>query len=219
MSSALNPKINTLQRVITKLIPERRGCYFMLVIFKLISRIDILSISCEIALKWMIQDNTDDKSTLPHVMDWCEATNHYLYQCWPSYMSLLGHNEVNKTQHTRFHIYRHFIWYIIHNWPMFNQVLVASYIWKYISHSLEPNSLHVLKPCPYCSDDSILIFWWSSTHYDKIPCKYFLHYSPIFWLWHTEGRWIYNDLFHLQILTGVPCISLSLVQIAFDWAL
>ena len=31
-----------------------------LVIFKLISRIDILSINCEIALKWMLQDLTDD---------------------------------------------------------------------------------------------------------------------------------------------------------------
>ena len=36
------------------------GCNLKLVIFKLISEIDILSISCEIILMWMPQDLTDD---------------------------------------------------------------------------------------------------------------------------------------------------------------
>ena len=42
--------------------PCRYGCNLKLtlVIFKLISRIDILSLSCEIALRWMPQDLTDD---------------------------------------------------------------------------------------------------------------------------------------------------------------
>ena len=47
------------------------------------SRVDILSISCKIALRWMPQDFTDDKSTLVQVMAWChQATSHYLDQCW-----------------------------------------------------------------------------------------------------------------------------------------
>ena len=41
-------------------------------------------IFCEIALRWMPLDLTDDKSTLVQVMAWCrQATSHYLSQCWP----------------------------------------------------------------------------------------------------------------------------------------
>ena len=40
--------------------PERFGCYLKIVIFKLISRIDTLRISCEITLRWKPQDRTDD---------------------------------------------------------------------------------------------------------------------------------------------------------------
>ena len=42
-------------------------------------------ISREIALRWMLLDLIDDKSTLVQVMAWCrQATSHYLNQCWPS---------------------------------------------------------------------------------------------------------------------------------------
>ena len=50
--------------------------------------IDSWSISCELALRWMSLDFTDDKSTLVQVMAWCrQATSHYLSQCWPRYLS------------------------------------------------------------------------------------------------------------------------------------
>ena len=46
--------------------------------------IDGWGISCEIALRWMSLDFTDDQSTLVQVMAWCrQATSHYLSQCWP----------------------------------------------------------------------------------------------------------------------------------------
>ena len=38
---------------------ERSGCNFDIVMFKLISKIDILSISSEIALMWIPQNVTD----------------------------------------------------------------------------------------------------------------------------------------------------------------
>ena len=58
-----------------------------LVIFKLTLVNGDWSISCEIALRWMPLDLTDDKSTLVQVMAWCrQATNHYLGQCWPRSM-------------------------------------------------------------------------------------------------------------------------------------
>ena len=73
------------------LAPGRCGCNLKLVIFKLTSRVDILSISCEIALRWMTQDFIDDKSTLVQVMAWCrQATSHYLGQCRPRSISPYG---------------------------------------------------------------------------------------------------------------------------------
>ena len=48
-------------------------------------------ISYDIALRWMALDLTDDKSTLVQVMAWCcQATSHYLSQCWPRSMSQNG---------------------------------------------------------------------------------------------------------------------------------
>ena len=49
------------------------------------------AISSKIALRWMPLDLTDDKSTLVQVMAWCcQATSHYLSQCWPRFMSPYG---------------------------------------------------------------------------------------------------------------------------------
>ena len=65
-----------------------------LVTFKLISRIDIWSISCEITLRWIPQHFRNDKSTLVQLMSstaWChQATSHYLNRCWPNSMSQYG---------------------------------------------------------------------------------------------------------------------------------
>ena len=57
---------------------------FRYLIFQIISVIDGWGISCELALRWMSLNLTDDKSTLVQVMAWCQqATSHYLSQCWP----------------------------------------------------------------------------------------------------------------------------------------
>ena len=64
-----------------------------------ISVIDGWGINCEIALKWIPLDLTDDESILVQVMAWCrQATSHYLSQCWPRshhHMASLGHNELS----------------------------------------------------------------------------------------------------------------------------
>ena len=50
--------------------------------------IDGWGISCELALRWMSLDLSDDKSTLVQVMAWCrQATSRYPSQCWPSSLS------------------------------------------------------------------------------------------------------------------------------------
>ena len=62
-----------------------------LINFKLIIMINILSIFCEIGIRWMPQHLTDHKSTLVQVMAWClTAPSHYLSQCWPRSLSPYG---------------------------------------------------------------------------------------------------------------------------------
>ena len=64
---------------------------FRYLIFQIISVIDGWGISCELALRWMSLDLTDDKSTLVQIMAWCrQATSHYLSQCWPRSLSPYG---------------------------------------------------------------------------------------------------------------------------------
>ena len=63
--------------------PGRCGCHFKCLILIQNSVIDIMTISSGIVLWWMLQDHTDDKSTLLQVMAWChQAMSHYLSQCW-----------------------------------------------------------------------------------------------------------------------------------------
>ena len=58
------------------LAPGRSCCDFKNVIFNLALLIGIF--------RWMPQGLTDDKSTLFQVMAWCcQATCHFLNQCWP----------------------------------------------------------------------------------------------------------------------------------------
>ena len=71
--------------------PGRFEFKFSLVIFKPILVNGGWGISYWIALRWMPQDLTDDKSTLVQVIAWCrQATSHYLSQCWPRSMSPNG---------------------------------------------------------------------------------------------------------------------------------
>ena len=78
-------------RLINSLANMRSEWDFRWVIFKLILMIDGWSISCEIILRWMSLDLTDEKSTLVQVMAWChQATSHYLSQCWPRSMPPCG---------------------------------------------------------------------------------------------------------------------------------
>ena len=57
----------------------------------LILVIDDWCISCEIAIRWISLDFTDDQSTLVQVMAWCcQATSHYLSQRWPRSLSPYG---------------------------------------------------------------------------------------------------------------------------------
>ena len=76
---------------VNSLAPGKFEWNFMSLIFQIISVIDGWGISCELTLRWMSLDLTNDKSTLVQVMAWChQATSHYLSQCWPRSMSPYG---------------------------------------------------------------------------------------------------------------------------------
>ena len=73
------------------LAPGRPRWHFKTAIFNLVLLIVIFTSSKDNALRWMPWDLTDNKSTLVQVMAWCcQATSHYLSQCWPSSMSPYG---------------------------------------------------------------------------------------------------------------------------------
>ena len=77
--------------VFNSLDPGKSEWHFRYLILQIISVIDGWGISCELALRWMSLDLTDDKSTLVQVMAWYrQATCHYLGQCWPRSLSLYG---------------------------------------------------------------------------------------------------------------------------------
>ena len=76
---------------VNSLAPGKFEWNFRHLIFQIISVIDGWGISCELALRRMSLDLTDDKSTLVQVMAWCrQATSHYLSQCWPRSLSPYG---------------------------------------------------------------------------------------------------------------------------------
>ena len=77
--------------IFNSLAPGKFEWNFRYLILQIISVIDGWGISCELALRWMSRDLTDDKSTLVHVMAWCrQAASHYLSQCWPRSLSPYG---------------------------------------------------------------------------------------------------------------------------------
>ena len=53
---------------------------------------DVSSTSCESGFRWVLQNlinQANEKSTLVRVMAWCcQATSHYLNQCWPIFSLL-----------------------------------------------------------------------------------------------------------------------------------
>ena len=90
MASAPN-RWQAITCTINSLAPGKFEWNFRYLIFQIISVIDGWVISCELALRWMSLDLTDDKSTLVQVMAWChQATSHYLNQCWPRSLSPYG---------------------------------------------------------------------------------------------------------------------------------
>ena len=80
------PKQNMILNRINSLTPERCGSNFESVISEhIMLRIWVLA---EIIRRWMPQNTFDDKSKLVQVMAWCcQATSHYLSQCWLTSMS------------------------------------------------------------------------------------------------------------------------------------
>ena len=64
------------------LAPGKCSGKFKSIIFKCITQKSSLDTHCEIGLRWMLENLTNDKSTLLQVMAWCrQAPSHYLSPC------------------------------------------------------------------------------------------------------------------------------------------
>ena len=130
------------------LAPGRFDCSPKLVNFKLSSTINIFSIICEIAIRWMPQHLTDHHSTLVQVMAWCrQATSHYLSQCWPRSMSPYGvirPQWVKITQSTDvtcwndmeqiFGIVLGYHWFPICMLPLYRLLFPLTYVYRRLEH-------------------------------------------------------------------------------------
>ena len=82
--------ISASQFIFNSFAPGRCGMNFKCVISVHMLWHKFISTSCEIVLRWMPQSTFEDKSTLILVMASCQATNHFLSQCWPSSMLSCG---------------------------------------------------------------------------------------------------------------------------------
>ena len=91
MHDQLQNVLENNDNLFNSLAPGKFEWNFRYLILQIISVSDGWGFSCELALRWMSLDLTDDKSTLVQVMAWChQATSHYLSQCWHRSMSSYG---------------------------------------------------------------------------------------------------------------------------------
>ena len=124
-------------RWVNSLAPGGFEHYFREVIFKLISVTDNWGI-CKIALRLMPLELTDVKSTLAQVMAWCcQATSHYLSQCWPRIKSPYDATRPQWVYNTELR-YASFCVDVINN---MQEKLVAINIKDYLQIKLLINSL------------------------------------------------------------------------------
>ena len=99
------------------------------------------SISCEIALRWMSLDLTDDKLTLVQVMAWCrQATSHYLSQCWPRSMWPYG---VTRPQWVKCSIFNklHIFWCTVKKFCVEFRMVPLKFRTNYLIHTLKDTIL------------------------------------------------------------------------------
>ena len=74
--------------ILNSLAPGKCGSNFKCQVLEQILWIKFMNTSYEIALRQMLQNLTNERSTLAQVMAWChEATSHCMSQCWPRSMS------------------------------------------------------------------------------------------------------------------------------------
>ena len=131
--------------MVYSLAPGRFQWNFRKVIFKQISIIDHWGMYLlKMALKWLLLDLTDHKSTLVQVMAWCcQVTSHYLSQCWPSPMSpydVTRPQWVKKWSKTWAHVYSAY-WVVMHNDLQWHETLVHLHTqWNQSSNKKKGNS-------------------------------------------------------------------------------
>ena len=127
-------------------------------------------ISCEIALRWMPLDLTDDKSTLVQVMAWChQATSHYLSQCCPRSMSSNGITRpqwVNPHSGRWLHCYQYY--------SIVNRGQIKSQAVQLLHRKLLMKTISKLIHCPLRDAEVILQVYFSNSFNELIYLEHFL---------------------------------------------
>ena len=186
--------------------PGRFWWKFRWVLFKPITMIDGWDIFSEIALRRMSLDLTDDKSTLVHVMAWwCQATSHYLSQCWPSSLSpydvtrpqwVKAWNRCKKKKKN--------LWNLNQNMPIFMQDnLLRNVVSKIVA-------ILFLPQCISWSQRLLLCGYWERLNGN------IMSYKPQSLKFKTIGPWEIRLEFHKHNLKHTLLIN-SLTSGRFEW--
>ena len=133
---------------------------FQKVIFNLVSLISIFKSLCDNVLRWMQWDLAEGKATLAQIMAWCQATSHYLSQCWPNPMSY-GITKPQLMKSRPCNLFKgqvaiHFI----QRYPIFRWVAVTWQEWEVASLMVPemPLGWYALSCCIIISVKN-LVFW------------------------------------------------------------
>ena len=124
--------------------PQRFGSNSKSVISKHMLWITLTSASCEMALRWILQNNFGDKSILVQVMTWCcQATSHYLNQCWARLMNQCRPRFMSSYDVTRLHWVKSWCAVLWKMWLLQFPIRTCNYYntWKWTFTG---------QPCCYC---------------------------------------------------------------------
>ena len=129
----------------------RRDSNFLSKLFRLIIQNSRLVTCCEIALRWMPQNLSYEKSSFVQVMAWgCQAKSHYLSPCWPRSMFPYG---ITKPQYDIFSCDQAALWMVfsvrlsVRLSHLFDYVpiIVSSWNFQELSHWTRVRSMQKVK--------------------------------------------------------------------------
>ena len=140
------------------------------------------SISCEIALRWLPLNLTDDKSTLVQVMaGWRQAISHYPIQCWLSSMlPSLGHKGL-----THLFVFHSCEWHFVAHISLIYSATYSSFMKQILYRDFNVAGLCLLHHNGPTRYHNILLFP-ECQHFISLLTSYSDHRCPFY----QTGHWM-----------------------------